>query len=130
MALGGGIVTGAMFLLFLGIHLATTAVEADADQVVGKVFVVFLWNLIWVLAPPMIAFVLGSSLNIIRYGAAPRWTGWLGVVVTVTLLMPWMGVPFAFVWIFIVSVKLVLRELRGKSPQSELGGQASTPAAG
>jgi hypothetical protein len=58
MALGGGIVTGAMFLLFLGIHLATTAVEADADQVVGKVFVVFLWNLIWVLAPPMIAFVL------------------------------------------------------------------------
>ena len=113
-AYGGGLVTAGLLLLLVSIQLATTVVQSDVDQVVGKVFAVFLWNWSYVLAPPMIALVLGTSLSIVRYRVAPRWTGWLGIVVTLTLLAPWLGFPIAVGWIGLVSIALIVQELRDR----------------
>lgn len=58
----------------------------------------------------MVAFTLGASLVIVRYGALPRWTGWVGLVVTpLVLIMPWVSVPTVWVWVQMVSVVLVIQ---------------------
>lgn len=111
-AYGGGLVTAAMLLLGVSVQLATTSVSPDVDQVVGKVFVVYTWNWIAIVAPPMMALTLGASLAIIRHGVAPRWIGWLGVLVSITLLAPWIGILVALGWLLVLSVVLVLSELK------------------
>ncbi len=129
MAYGGRLVAAAMLLLIVSVQLATTSVSAGVDQVVGKVFVVYTWNWSVVIGPPLMAFTLGSSLAIVRYGAAPRWTGWLGVFVTLTVVMPWIGLPVATVWIGLVSVALAVQELLGRdarAPQAEPAARAMT----
>ena len=124
MAYGGGLVTAAMFLLILSVQMATASVSADVDQVVGKVFVVYMWSWISVMAPPMMALTFGTSLCIARYGALPRWTGWLGFLATVTLLAPWMGAPIALGWIGLLSVVLLVQELRGERATAPEPGNA------
>ena len=105
-AYGGGLVTAAVLLVLVALNLATTAISPGVDPVVSTVLRVLDWNYIWVFAPPMIAFILGSSLAIVRYSALPRWLGWVGILVSLTLLMPWIGVAVALIWILLVSLTL------------------------
>ena len=112
MAYGGGLVTAAMLLVIMSMQFATTSVSVGVDSVVAKVFATWFWNSVWVFAPPMIAFTLGASLVIVRYRALPRWIGWLGFLVTLTLLMPWIGVALTTAWILVVSVALTLQPSR------------------
>ena len=63
----------------------------------------------------MIAFTLGASLVIVRYGALPRWIGWLGFLVTLTLLAPWIGALVTLAWILLVSVALAVQAWSGTS---------------
>ena len=123
-AYGGGLVTAAMLLVLVSMQLATTAVSGHSDAQVAKVFVVYEWNYVWVFAPPMIAFTLGASLAIVRYGALPRWTGWIGFLVSLSLLMPWMGMIIAMAWVLLLSVVLLVQALRGATPSES---PASTP---
>ena len=112
MAYGGGLVTAAMFLLIMSMQLATRSVSVGVDSVVAKVFATWFWNSVWIFAPPMIAFTLGAALIIVRYGALPRWIGWVGFPVTLTLLMPWIGAPVTLAWILLVSLVLTYQALR------------------
>ena len=116
MAYGGGLVTVAMVLIGLSFQLATTSASAHLDTQVAKAFYVYQWNYIWVLAPPMIALTLGASLVIVRYGALPKWTGWIGFLVSVTLLMPWIGVIVTLGWILLISVVLLVKTLKVSEP--------------
>ena len=105
-AYGGGLVTAAMLLVVETLNLASLSISAGVDPVVAQVLVVLSWRFFWVLAPPLIAFTLGSSLAIVRYSALPRWLGWVGFVVSLTLLAPWIGILFAMPWILLVSLTL------------------------
>ncbi len=111
-AYGGGLVTIAMLLVTISMQLATTSVSADVDAVVAKVFVTWFWNSTFVFAPPMAAFTLGASLVIVRYGALPRWTGWIGFLVTLTLIAPWIGIVVVLAWILLVSLVLTFQVWR------------------
>ena len=117
-AYGGGLVTATMLLVLLSMQLATTSVSGHQDTQVAKVFVVYGWNYVMVFAPPMIAFTLGASLIIVRYAALPRWTGWLGFLVALSLLMPWIGMVLATAWVLLVSVVLVIQASRTPRPES------------
>ncbi len=119
-AYGGGLVTAAMLLLTMSMQLATTSVSADVDTVVSKVFATWFWNSVWVFAPPMIAFTLGASLVIVRYGALPRWIGWIGFPVTLTLLAPWIGAAVTLAWILLVSLVLTYQAWRTQTSASEV----------
>ncbi len=117
MAYGGGLVTAAIMLGFTGLDLATTAVgDYGPDTQVAKALIALEWRDIWVLAPPMIAFTLGASLVIVRYAALPRWIGWIGFPVAVTLLIPWIGLPVAVAWILVVSIVLLIQAWRAPQP--------------
>ncbi|MFQ6030174.1 MAG: hypothetical protein ACE5Q6_22095, partial [Dehalococcoidia bacterium] len=118
MAYGGGLVTAAVMLVFISLDLATTAVwDYGPDTQVAKALIALEWRYVWVLAPPMIAFTLGASLVIVRYAALPRWIGWIGFPVAVTLLVPWIGVFVAVVWVLVVSIVLLIQALRTPEPK-------------
>ncbi len=116
-AYGGGLVTAAMLLVLASMQLATTSVSEGTEPVVAKVFVLYFWNFVFVFAPPMMAFTLGASLVIVRYRALPRWTGWLGFVVALSLLLPWIGAPLVFAWVLIVSLVLLVQVWRAPQPE-------------
>ena len=118
MAYGGGLVTAAVILLFISHDLATTAMsDYGPDTQVAKALIALEWRQLWVVAPPWIAFTLGASLVIVRYGALPRWIGWIGFPVAVTLLIPWIGLPFAVAWILLVSIVLLIQAWRAPQPK-------------
>ena len=111
-AYGGGLVTAGMMLVVLSMTFATAAISAGGDTVVAKVFATWFWNSVWVYAPPMIALALGASIVIVRYSALPRWIGWIGFLVTLTLLMPWVGAAVTMAWIILVSLALTYQAWR------------------
>ncbi len=113
-AYGGGLVVAAMMLVMLSMTFATTSVSPDHDAVVAKVFTTWSWNSIWIFAPPMIALVLGASLVAVRYPGLPRWTGWLGFPVALTLLAPWVGMVVALAWVLLVSLALTYQAITGR----------------
>ncbi len=118
MAYGGGLVTAAMLLVSISLDLATTAVrDYGPDTQVAKALIALEWRDIWVLAPPMIAFTLGASLVIVRYAALPRWIGWIGFPVAVTLLIPWIGVALFVAWVLVVSIVLLIQAWRAPQPK-------------
>ena len=118
MAYGGGLMTAAVLLGWLSLELATSAVfNYGPDTQVAKTLIALEWRYIYVLAPPMIAFTLGASLGIVRYAALPRWVGWIGFPVAVTLLVPWIGVAFAVAWILVVSIVLLIQAWRAPQPR-------------
>ena len=113
MSYGGGLVTAAVMLVFISLDLATTAVaDYGPDTQVAKALIALEWRYWWVLAPPMIAFTLGASLVIVRYVALPRWIGWIGFPVSVTLLIPWIGVFAAMTWVLVVSIVMLIQAWR------------------
>ncbi len=117
-AYGGGLVVAAMMLVMLSMTFATTSVSPSVDTVVGKVFTTWFWNSVWVFAPPMIAFVLAASLVVVRYSGLPRWTGWLGFPLALTLLAPWVGMVVAMAWVLLVSLALTYQAIRGRQQAS------------
>ena len=120
MAYGGGLVTAVVLMGFVSLDLATTAVEDyGPDTQVAKALIALKWWYLWVLAPPMIAFTLGASLVIVRYAALPRWIGWIGFPVAVTLFVPWFGFSVAMAWILVVSIVMLIESLRTPEPQAQ-----------
>ena len=118
MAYGSGLVTAAVMLVFISLNLATTAVwDYGSDTQVAKTLIALQWRYVWVFAPPMIAFTLGASLVIVRFGALPRWVGWIGFPVSVTLLVPWIGEIAALGWILLVSIVLLIQAWRAPQPR-------------
>jgi hypothetical protein len=112
---GGGLVTVAMLLVMQVIGQATTVISGGIDPVVAQTLSVLLWNFVWVLAPPMIAFTLAASIVIVRYSALPKWLGWVGFLVSITLLMPWVGMFVMIVWVALVSLTMTYQVLKDSS---------------
>ena len=120
LAYGGGLVTAAVTLAFISLDLAMTAVrDYGPDTQVAKALIALQWRYVWVFAPPMIAFTLGASLVIVRYAALPRWIGWIGFPVAVTLFVPWFGFSVAMAWVLVVSIILLVQTLRAPQPKEE-----------
>ena len=59
-------------------------------------------------------FVGASSIVALRGGALPRWLGWLGVVIAITLLFSFLFLPLLvfLAWVVIVSVVQVTQPQR------------------
>ena len=124
-AYGGGLVTAAMLLVMHVIGAATTAISGGVDPVVAQTLVVLFWNFTMVLGPPMIAFTLAASIVIVRYSALPKWLGWVGFVVSVTLLAPWLGMFAMFLWVLLVSLTMAYQVMKGEAgsrPAAEVQG--------
>ena len=106
---GGGLL---LVAVSLGFAATSFAMEDGTDPQVAKVLVALQWNYAYLFAPPLIAFMAAVSAVIIRFRVLPRWLGWIGLLVTLTSLMPWIGIFTFQVWILIASLVLVTKVVR------------------
>jgi hypothetical protein len=66
--------------------------------------------------PPMAAFAVAAGVLIARTGAFARWLGWVGVVIGITLLVPfiaWATFVLLVIWVLVISL---IWMLRGRAP--------------
>ena len=117
-AYGGGLVGAGMLLVLGGLDIATTSVSKyGPDTEAAKALFALTWNSIWLIASPLIALTAAASVVIIRFRALPGWVGWIGIVVALSLFMPWIGMVGFMAWVLIVSVVLLTRA--GRTAQAE-----------
>ncbi len=114
MAFGGGLVSAALLLVSAHVTQSFTVLTGyGADTQVAKTLYVLDWNeYLLVEAPPLAALVGATSALWLRERLPPRWLGWTGALVALSLLspvLPGSGVLLAFLWIGVLSVLLVLR---------------------
>ena len=111
-AYGGGLVGAGMLLVLGGLEIATTSVsDYGPDTEVARALFALTWNSIWLIAPPLIALTTAASVIIIRFRALPTRVGWIGLVVALSLFMPWIGMVGFMVWVLIVSVVLLTQAI-------------------
>ena len=108
-AFGGGLL---LVAVLLGFNALSFAMEDGTDPDVAKVLATLQWNYALLFGPPLIAFTAAALAIIIRFRALPRWVGWIGVLVALSSLMPWIGFLTVQAWLLIASVVLVVRVIK------------------
>ena len=111
-----------MLLVSAGFTLAGSVSDYGRDPQVARTLVVLQWDWIMVVAAPLAALVGGTAVVSLRFGALPKWLGWISVVVTVLLVIPpisYFGFLAFIIWSVFVSVVLLTRA--GKTVDAELG---------
>jgi len=86
-------------------------VDPDTERLVSEMGYLFFVTGIYATIP----VVLGTSLVALQTGVLPRWLGWLGLPVAVSLLGALGVFPFFFFlgWVLLVSVVLIVRPQSG-----------------
>ena len=121
---GGGLIYVAMIAGSIALELAISAVpDSGSDAQIAKTLFILQWDYAWLFGPPVIAVAGAAAAMSIRFGALPKWLGWLAVLVAFTGLMPWIGVLALLVWSAIVSVSLLVQQAR--SPAAAEAASAS-----
>ncbi len=120
---GGGLVVASMLLFYTGFAVAenVTPTLFGATRV-SETLLELNWGPIFMLAPPLAAFVGGATAVGFRFEALPRWVCWLGALITVALLVPYAWYPALlafFPWLFIVSVVLLFQAESVRSPSDK-----------
>ncbi len=115
-AYGGGLVAAAVALVRASFDLAAAAAaEFGGDPAVATVYYALRFEFYFLFAAPMAALVAAASAIALRFGALPRWLGWLGLPVTLFALAPLLPGAAAFVtflWASAASLVLARRALR------------------
>jgi hypothetical protein len=123
-AFAGGVGTAVCLVLLPG-GLAAAAIEKDdidasAASALANMSDAFFLGAEYLLPVLLVAFAVVS----IRHGAFPKWFAWLGVLVTIGLLIGWIGWIFLILglplWTLIVCVLLWMGD-RAPAPQPTAG---------
>jgi hypothetical protein len=66
----------------------------------------------------IVLLLLSSGLSIVKYGALPRWLGWVAIAIAVVGMTPigFAAFPLGGVWLIIVSILLAVRAGRTATP--------------
>jgi hypothetical protein len=112
LALAGGVVAGAGFLMGAGVHLALT--DAANKDAIGAAHALNFLDALdfpsFALPIGVLVFATGFS-TFRRAGALPRWLGWVGVIVGLLVFTPAGFIFFGAsgLWILVASIVLYLR---------------------
>ena len=62
--------------------------------------------------------LLGAGLSIVRYGALPKWLGWVALVLALVGVTPvgFIAFPLGGIWLIVVSILLAVRARRVTEP--------------
>ncbi len=115
-AYGGGFVTGGVLLVNIGFGFAASELSSyGANTQVAKVLFLWGWNSAALLAAPLGALVLATSLATFRHGVFPTWFRWFSVLIIAVLLLltisgtVGLAAVAGIMWIMVTSVALSIR---------------------
>jgi hypothetical protein len=118
-AYGGGILTGAVTLLWVSFIIAGVTVgDYGASPEVARTLYILTFDSYFLFAAPLAAIVGATSAVILRTGLWPRWLGWVGLLITAFALALITGgvssIP-AFLWLLLVSILMLSKQLRAQA---------------
>ena len=66
----------------------------------------------------IVVLLLSSGLSIVKYGALPKWLGWIAIVIAVIGMTPigFFAFPLGGIWVIITSILLAVRAGRPTAP--------------
>jgi len=110
MAVGAGI--------DMTISFALAEAAEDIDPVAVQSLQALWDNDFMPIAIGIVVLLLSSGLSIVRYGALPKWLGWIAIVLAVVGMTPIGFVSFmgGGLWVIVVSIMLSVRASRTPAP--------------
>lgn len=122
----GGAVLVAAVLIVVGAQL-TGAEAADQGHVdVAQGVVDFTWNAAWLFSPGLLALGVGIAAASFSQRVLPVWLGVFGVLVALSAIAPWIGVPLFALWILAASIDELIRVIREPSTPGTTETSSST----
>ena len=109
MAVGAGI--------DMTISFALAEAAEDIDPVAVQSLQALWDNDFMPIAIGIVVLLLSSGLSIVRYGALPKWLGWVAIVLAVVGMTPIGFVSFmgGALWVIVVSIMLAVRARRSRA---------------
>lgn len=121
----GGVVLVGAVLIVVGAQL-TGAEAADQGHVeVAQGVVDFTWNAAWLFSPGLLALGVGAATASFSQRVLPVWLGVFGVLVALSAIAPWIGLPLFVLWVLAASIDELIRVIREPSTQGTLDTEAS-----
>ncbi len=118
-AYSGGLLTGAMLLVFASFGMAASVMkDYQGDWQVAKTLLTLSWDHLAVLVPALAAMVGGTAVVSIRSGALPAWLGWLSVLLVIAPVVvdPGLMAIVFLIWVIVVSVVLLYQTFGEPGP--------------
>ena len=122
MAVGAGI--------DMTISFALAEAAEDIDPVAVQSLQALWDNDFMPIAIGIVVLLLSSGLSIVRYGALPKWLGWVAIVLAVIGMTPIGFVSFMVggLWVIVVSIMLAVRARRITAPAAPPPPPPAAPA--
>jgi hypothetical protein len=125
MSAGGVVLVGAA-LIAVGAQL-TGAEAADQGHVeVAQGVVDFTWNAAWLFTPGLLALGIGAATASFSQRVLPVWLGVFGVLIALSAIAPWIGLPLFGLWVLAASIDELIRVIREPSTPETLDTEASS----
>ena len=102
------------------ISFALAEAAEDIDPVAVQSLQALWDNDFMPIAIGLVVLLLASGLSIVRYGALPKWLGWVAIVLAVVGMTPIGFVAFmgGALWVLVVSILLAVRARGAAAPPS------------
>ena len=111
----GGVALVAAVLVFVGAELTGAEAGEQGHAEVAQAVVDFNWNGVWIFSPGLLAVGIAVSLASLSYRVLPGWLGVLGVLVALSAIVPWIGVPIFGIWVLAATIEEIIAISRGRS---------------
>lgn len=107
--LAGVVLLGVSFMILGGVaQMSSTLGGIPGAESIARFVVVFGWNGSNLFVPAILAIGGTAAIGAFSSDALPSWVGFGAVVVTLSALMPWIGILVLMLWIGITSLVLTV----------------------
>lgn len=118
LALGGGIVAAAGFLVAATIHFALADYATDIGPVASRAINAIDNDFFLPFTTGLAVLLIATSAAAIRTAVLPKWMGWVGVVLFIVFFTPAGFIAFGLTGIWIIGASVLLY-LRGEGPVAQ-----------
>ena len=123
----GGVALIAAVLVFVAAELTGAEAGDQGQGDVAQAVVYFNWNGVWLFSPGLLAIGVGVAVASFSFRALPIWLGVFGVLVGVSALAPWVGVPLFGIWVLAASISEIVSMARTQ-PSTDSAQESETSA--
>jgi hypothetical protein len=120
LVLAGAVIMAVGAGVDMTISFALAEAAEDIDPVAVQSLQALWDNDFMPIAIGIVVLLLASGLSIVRYGALPKWLGWIAIVLAVIGMTPLGFVSFlgGALWVIVVSILLAVRAPRVTAPSA------------
>jgi len=122
---GGVVLVGAGLIAVSAVLIGAEAADQGHVEVAQGV-IDFIWNAAWLFTPGLLAFGVGAAAASFSQRVLPVWLGVFAVLVALSAIAPWIGLPLFGLWVLAASIDELIRLIREPSTPETLDTEASS----